>query len=110
MRLIAVGVRVTRGGEVLAAQASLNARSHTRDSLCLPLSAMASVTLDGLVVKGPDGNIGDKDAADILFAQLESQWHRAWCGPRRRLGLCLQMGERLQHRRVRTRCAPSGAA
>ena len=35
---------------------------------------MASVTLDGLVVKGPDGNIGDKDGADILFAQLESQW------------------------------------
>ena len=95
---------------MLAAQAPPSAHSHTCSPLSLPLVAMATVTIDGLVVKGPEGNIGDKDAADILFAQLESQWHRAWCGPRRRLGLCLQMGERLLHRRVRTRCGPSGAA
>ena len=35
---------------------------------------MARVMIDGLAVKAPAGTIGDKDAADILFAQLETQW------------------------------------
>ena len=34
---------------------------------------MATVTIDGLVVKGPEGNIGDKDATDIIFAQFGLQ-------------------------------------
>ncbi len=35
---------------------------------------MSTVVLDGLTVKGPDGTIGDKDAADVLFTQLEHTW------------------------------------